>query len=128
MRQLCFDIANNSNFETFVLVIIFLNTLSMTMKWHGMSTNERIMETINYVFTTIFVLEAVIKLLAFGGNYFKDSWNVFDFFIVTSSVVFIIIKELFNLNLGSTTQAVRTLRLGRILKLFRSMSKLQIIF
>ena len=98
------------------------------MKWHGMSTNERIMETINYVFTTIFVLEAVIKLLAFGGNYFKDSWNVFDFFIVTSSVVFIIIKELFNLNLGSTTQAVRTLRLGRILKLFRSMSKLQIIF
>ena len=95
----------------------------MTVKWLEMSTYaERIVETINYFFSIIFVLEAAIKLIAFGSRYFKDSWNVFDFFIVTSSVLFIILKELFQINLGSTTQAIRTLRLGRMLKLFRSMT------
>ena len=101
----------------------------MTVRWLEMSAYaEGIMETINYVFTGIFILEAAIKLIAFGDRYFRDSWNVFDFFIVTSSIVFVTIKELFSVDLGSTTQAVRTLRLGRMLKLFRSMTQLQIIF
>lgn len=76
----------------------------MAFKWLGMSgSEERFVETINYFFTVIFVLEAAVKLIAFEGRYFKDSWNVFDFFIVASSVVFIALKELFRVNLGSTT-------------------------
>lgn len=103
-RQFCFDIAVSKTFESFILVIIFLNTISMAFKWLGMSgSEERFVETINYFFTGIFVLEAAVKLIAFEGRYFKDSWNVFDFFIVASSVVFIALKELFRVNLGSTT-------------------------
>jgi voltage-gated sodium channel len=78
-------------------------------------------EKINHMFSTIFIIEALIKLAAFKWRYFRDSWNIFDLFIITISLCFIIVKELLNLNVGSTTQAVRTLRLGRMLKLFRSM-------
>ena len=73
----------------------------MAINWPGMSQkSEDITETINYFFSAIFIVEAVIKLLAFSNRYFRDSWNVFDFFIVTSSVVFIIVKEVFNVDLG----------------------------
>ena len=89
---------------------------------------ETTIETINYIFTGIFVFEAAVKLIAFGSQYFYDSWNVFDFFIASISVLFIAIKQLFHVDIGKTTTVLRTLKLGRILKLFRALKQLQIIF
>ena len=45
------------------------------------------MEITNYVFTAIFVVEAALKLFAFGWSYFGTSWNKFDFFVVISSIL-----------------------------------------
>ncbi len=60
------------------------------------STKEynRVLELINYVFTTIFALEAALKLIAFGKHYFKNSWNVFDFTVVIASFVDILLGTL----------------------------------
>lgn len=41
----------------------------------------------NFVFTGIFVLEAIVKIIALRTHYFKKAWNVFDFIIVISSLV-----------------------------------------
>ena len=41
----------------------------------------------NFIFTGIFVLEAVVKIIALRTHYFKKAWNVFDFIIVISSLV-----------------------------------------
>ena len=53
--------------------------------------DEQILEAINYFFTFVFTMEAFLKLSAFGCRYFKDNWNRFDFLIVVTSVIFIII-------------------------------------
>ena len=40
----------------------------------------------NYIFTSIFLVEMIIKLLALGiKNYFVDKFNAFDFFVVVFS-------------------------------------------
>ena len=41
----------------------------------------------NFVFTGIFVLEAIVKIATMRAHYFKKAWNVFDFIIVISSLV-----------------------------------------
>lgn len=41
----------------------------------------------NYIFTTIFFLECVIKLYVYRMPYFKTGWNKFDFFVVASSLI-----------------------------------------
>ena len=41
----------------------------------------------NFVFTGIFVLEAIVKIITLRTHYFKKAWNVFDFIIVISSLV-----------------------------------------
>ena len=41
----------------------------------------------NLAFTAIFVLEMALKLVAYGGFYLYDVWNVFDGFIVFVSVL-----------------------------------------
>lgn len=33
------------------------------------------MDFSNYIFTIFFIIEAILKLIAFGKSYFKNSWN-----------------------------------------------------
>ena len=41
----------------------------------------------NYIFTTIFFVEAILKLYVYRLPYFKTAWNKFDFFVVCSSLI-----------------------------------------
>ena len=41
----------------------------------------------NYIFTTIFLIECVIKLYVYRKPFFKTGWNKFDFFVVASSII-----------------------------------------
>ena len=45
------------------------------------------LQYLNYIFTGIFIIEAVIRLIALRFDYFKLGWNVFDFTIVVFSIV-----------------------------------------
>ena len=46
----------------------------------------------NYVFTAIFTVEAYLKLRAYSYRYFETTWNKFDFFIVITSLIDIVIE------------------------------------
>ena len=48
---------------------------------------DRLSRLSNFVFTGIFVLEAIVKIITLKMHYFKKAWNVFDFIIVISSLV-----------------------------------------
>ena len=41
----------------------------------------------NYIFTAIFAVEAVFKMMIYKMAYFKTGWNKFDFFVVVSSLI-----------------------------------------
>lgn len=44
-------------------------------------------ENINLIFLIIFIIEATLKLLCMGKLYFKDPYNVFDFAILSITLV-----------------------------------------
>ena len=77
----------------------------------------------------IFTLEAVIKIIAYKGEYFKDSWNIFDFVVVCLTLVILAIKVCgVELGLGGGAMILRVLRIGRILRLLKRLKQLQDIF
>ena len=46
------------------------------------------LEIINLIFTTIFLFEAIVKIVGLGIiGYFSKGWNKFDFIVVLCSVV-----------------------------------------
>lgn len=47
----------------------------------------------NYIFTTVFICEASLKIVAFGDTYLDNAWNKFDFFVVVSSIFDIIMEN-----------------------------------
>ena len=60
----------------------------MAMTFEGSSDSwNRFLEISNYIFTVIFLIEACLKLFAYGKSYFDTAWNRFDFFVVVSSLI-----------------------------------------
>ena len=76
----------------------------------------------------IFTIEAIIKLFALRNNYFKVSWNIFDFTVVVGTLVILVIGFLDLGEFGIQSTILRSLRIGRVMRLLRKMKKLQIIF
>jgi len=118
-------------FDNFVTVAIVCNVLSMCVEFHNQpSEMTEVLRYFNFVFTSIFALEAILKIKVFGVTcYFSDSWNKFDFFIVIMSFVGIFIDETFGSDSGGLDPAfirvMRVFRIARMIKLVKSAKGLQ---
>lgn len=67
--------------------VILLNMLTMMIQHDGQSDEVTLaLEYLNYLFTGIFTIEAVVRLTAMRLEYFKYGMNVFDFVIVVFSI------------------------------------------
>ncbi|KFV77883.1 Voltage-dependent N-type calcium channel subunit alpha-1B, partial [Struthio camelus australis] len=106
-------------FEYFIMVMIALNTIVLMMKFYDApETYEEMLKCLNIVFTSMFSMECVLKIIAFGVlNYFRDAWNVFDFVTVLGSITDILVTEIADnfINLSF----LRLFRAARLIKLLR---------
>uniref|UniRef100_A0A8D0C2E9 Voltage-dependent N-type calcium channel subunit alpha n=1 Tax=Salvator merianae TaxID=96440 RepID=A0A8D0C2E9_SALMN len=106
-------------FEYFIMVMIALNTIVLMMKFYDAPVPyENMLKCLNIVFTSMFSLECVLKIIAFGVlNYFRDAWNIFDFVTVLGSITDILVTEIADnfINLSF----LRLFRAARLIKLLR---------
>ncbi|XP_028849532.1 voltage-dependent L-type calcium channel subunit alpha-1D [Denticeps clupeoides] len=89
-------IINSSQFEYIMFVLILLNTLTLAVQHYEQSDLfNSVMDILNMIFTAVFTVEMVVKLLALRPyHYFIDAWNSFDALIVVGSVLDILVAEL----------------------------------
>lgn len=120
-RQLIIRFVASKYFRRIVLSAIVVNTLSMGIEYHGQPQSlTNALEYSNLVFTTLFAIEMVLKIIAEGClKYIKNAYNLFDSGIVIMSIV-----ELQG-NKNSGLSVLRTFRLLRVLKLVRFMPTLR---
>ena len=87
-------------------------------------------EIANYVFTIIFTIEAIIKIIALGfRSYFTKGWNVFDFLIVVVSYITFILGFYVSATIGPKEATIaRAFRIGRIFRIIKKASFLRVIF
>ncbi|GAB1286033.1 Voltage-dependent N-type calcium channel subunit alpha-1B [Apodemus speciosus] len=106
-------------FEYFIMAMIALNTVVLMMKFYDAPYEyELMLKCLNIVFTSMFSMECILKIIAFGVlNYFRDAWNVFDFVTVLGSITDILVTEIANnfINLSF----LRLFRAARLIKLLR---------
>uniref|UniRef100_A0A3Q1G8V9 Voltage-dependent L-type calcium channel subunit alpha n=1 Tax=Acanthochromis polyacanthus TaxID=80966 RepID=A0A3Q1G8V9_9TELE len=84
-------VVNSTGFEYVMFVLIILNTLCLAIQSHLFNYA---MDILNMVFTGVFTVEMILKLIAFKPRgYVGDAWNVFDALVVIGSVVDIILSQ-----------------------------------
>jgi hypothetical protein len=127
-----YSIISTSYFENGILVVIVLNVVVMAMNYEGSSqTYQNVLDDLNLAFTAIFITEAILKLLGLGVmGYFHQTWNRFDFFVVSCSIIDLSISYS-SINSGSFLKSfqiiriLRLLRISRLFKLIKSMKGLE---
>uniref|UniRef100_A0A7N6BQF8 Voltage-dependent L-type calcium channel subunit alpha n=1 Tax=Anabas testudineus TaxID=64144 RepID=A0A7N6BQF8_ANATE len=122
-------IINSSQFEYVMFVLILGNTLTLAVQHYEQSKLfTSIMDILNMIFTVVFTIEMIIKLLAFLlilplQHYFIDPWNSFDALIVVGSVLDIAVSE-FSVSKGESGKvSITFFRLFRVLRLVKLLSK-----
>uniref|UniRef100_A0A7N8YK34 Voltage-dependent L-type calcium channel subunit alpha n=1 Tax=Mastacembelus armatus TaxID=205130 RepID=A0A7N8YK34_9TELE len=115
-------VVNSTGFEYVMFVLIILNTLCLAIQHHGQShLFNYAMDILNMVFTGVFTVEMILKLIAFKPRgYVGDAWNVFDALVVIGSVVDIILSQ--NTE-DSARISITFFRLFRVMRLVKLLSR-----
>ncbi len=131
-RKPVHQLVTSTEFEVFIAIIILLNMVQMGMLYDTASEQYLLaLDIINYIFTGIFTVETILKLICFAGSFWYEAWNVFDFVIVLCSYVDIIFSNmaatsLRMLRIGpQLLRVLRVLRVSRLLRLVKKYKRLQ---
>jgi len=99
----------SSYFQRFIITLILINAVIL-----GMMTDASIMSAIggaliviDIAIISIFVIEILLRLLVYRGSFFRSPWSVFDFFVVTISLI----------PASGPFEVLRALRVLRVLRL-----------
>ncbi len=116
-------IVNHKLFEPFIIGVIILCGIIV-----GLETSESFVGQYGqlfYVFYSIilviFILEALLKMTALAPDsfrYFKNGWNLFDFFVIIIALI---------PNTGQFAMVARLVRLLRVLRLISAVPEIRLI-
>ncbi|KAM4632297.1 voltage-dependent T-type calcium channel subunit alpha-1H [Discoglossus pictus] len=124
-RRYIHTLCTSHYLDLFITFIIGINVVTMSMEHFNQPQSlEEALKYCNYLFTIVFVFEAVLKLVAFGfRRFFKDRWNQLDLAIVLLSIMGITLEEIeINASLPinpTIIRIMRVLRIARVLKLLK---------
>ncbi|XP_063174304.1 sodium channel protein type 2 subunit alpha-like [Candoia aspera] len=125
LRKTCFKIVEHNWFETFIVFMILLSSGALAFEdiyIEQRKTIKTILEYADKVFTYIFILEMLLKWVAYGFQvYFTNAWCWLDFMIVDVSLVSLIANALNYSELGP----IKSLRTLRALRPLRALSRFE---
>ena len=123
-RKALLKLVTDWRFDAFILGTIVVNTIVLMTETANESGDKAMaLKVLNLIFTSIFALEAIFKLGAFFPKlYFSSWWNVFDFLVVSTSIVGIAMES------GQGGSAFRALRICRIFRMVKKCKSLNTLF
>ena len=132
-RKKVYQLVTSQYFEVFIMFCIVFNIIIMALTYEGSpSSYDTILEDINYFFTAVFIMECCLKNVGMGVRaYLYSGWNRFDLFVVSSSIVDLLMTTIGNslfsfLRVGpQLARVLRVMRVSRLLKLVKSLKGIQ---
>ncbi|XP_032072432.1 sodium channel protein type 1 subunit alpha [Thamnophis elegans] len=125
LRKTCFRIVEHNWFETFIVFMILLSSGALAFEDIYIEQRKTIKTMLEYadkVFTYIFILEMLLKWVAYGyQTYFTNAWCWLDFLIVDVSLISLTANALGYSELG----AIKSLRTLRALRPLRALSRFE---
>ncbi|CAM4629422.1 unnamed protein product [Lepidochelys olivacea] len=125
LRKTCYKIVEHNWFETFIVFMILLSSGALAFEDIYIEKRKTIKIMLEYadkVFTYIFILEMVLKWVAYGfQTYFTNAWCWLDFLIVDVSLISLTANALGYSELGP----IKSLRTLRALRPLRALSRFE---
>lgn len=115
IRRVCLGIICSQFFDFFMILAILCNSIVLAIDLNDEQSNIN-----EYVFTTIYTIEMILKIIAKGFilhpyTYLRDPWNWLDFIVVLLTYTSIILTSL-------GVEAASTLKLFRVFRIFKTVN------
>nr|XP_047135692.1 voltage-dependent L-type calcium channel subunit alpha-1D isoform X2 [Hydra vulgaris] len=115
------------HFDNLMMLITLINMLLLMLRYKGMTPNYKdMLVKINGGFTSLYLIEALLKIVAYRVNYFKDFWNLFDIAVILGGFLDIVFTFFFMIAWLDPTM-FRLFRVARLLKLFKRQTGVEVI-
>ncbi len=117
MKHSILQLVTSAWFRYSILAIIIINAITMGLETSKpiMAEHGAIIHGLDRAILSIFVIEILLKLYAFGWRFFKSAWNVFDIIVVGIALI----------PAAGAFSALRTLRVLRVLRIVSSISSMR---
>ncbi|XP_024066262.1 voltage-dependent L-type calcium channel subunit alpha-1C isoform X1 [Terrapene carolina triunguis] len=122
-RLHCHRIVNDNIFTNLILFFILLSSISLAAEdpVKHYSFRNQILGNADYVFTSIFTLEIILKMTAYGaflhkGSFCRNYFNILDLLVVSVSLISFGIQS-------SAINVVKILRVLRVLRPLRAINR-----
>lgn len=95
-RWACVWLTTHPKFDAFIISMIAINSITLGIKDYedveNVSTRNQVVDAVDPIFTVMFVIECVLKIIAMGfffghNTYLSDAWNWLDFIVVVTSLL-----------------------------------------
>uniref|UniRef100_A0A7N4PMT0 Voltage-dependent L-type calcium channel subunit alpha n=1 Tax=Sarcophilus harrisii TaxID=9305 RepID=A0A7N4PMT0_SARHA len=123
IRVLCHRIVNATWFTNFILLFILLSSISLAAEdpIEAESFRNKILSKFDIAFTSVFTVEIVLKMTAYGaflhkGSFLRNYFNILDLLVVAVSLISMGIES-------STISVVKILRVLRVLRPLRAINR-----
>jgi len=105
--------------QRLIIALIVLNAITLGLETSASVTDALgpLLRLADRLVLAVFVLEIAIKLVAFGGRFFRNPWNVFDFLVVGIALV----------PASGPLAVLRALRVLRVLRLVSTVPRLRFV-
>ncbi|DAZ92554.1 TPA: hypothetical protein N0F65_012784 [Lagenidium giganteum] len=134
-RRWCTALVANPVFDSCILMLITLSSLSLALD-NPLNDPEgqlaSFLSTMDSVFTVIFLLEMIMKIIAYGlvmneDAYLRNGWNILDCFIVVLSVLMMATDLAGSDKSALSTKAKKNIHSLRSLRTLRAFRPLRVI-
>lgn len=105
--------------QNFILGVIILNAIVLGLETSDNAVKHAggLLAVLDKIAIGIFISEIAIKLVVYRVGFFKDGWNLFDFFIVSAAL----------LPAGDGTSVLRALRIMRAFRLMSAVPSMRLV-
>nr|XP_034985727.1 sodium channel protein type 5 subunit alpha-like [Zootoca vivipara] len=125
LRKTCYRIVEHNWFESFIVFMILLSSGALAFEDIHLSERPNVKTMLDYadkLFTYIFILEMLLKWVAYGFHkYFTNVWCWLDFIIVDVSLVTLVATLAGQSDMGP----IKSLRTLRALRPLRALSRFE---
>ena len=122
----CSHILDDKRFDLCLTIVIICSSIALALDdplRNPKSSTAEVLLVLNYVFTAIFIVEFLVKILSQGpSKYLQDRWNILDFSCVVASIL-----ELSNVQGGKTLRVLRAFRVLRPLKMINKFEEVKVV-
>ncbi|KAF7238600.1 Cation channel sperm-associated protein 1 [Varanus komodoensis] len=125
LRQIIYNLTQSIYFDIFICSVVAVNTILLVVQTFAVVEirGEWFFSAMDPIFLSVYVVEAILKLIALDFDYFHDPWNDIDFFIMIMTVLDFVLS-LFTLarkgNRGNTLTLFRVLKVFKGIRAIRS--------